>query len=364
MELTVYFFFDISEEKLEYTRRQRFLSHKPKSPSAECVVTAIQNAGFRQHRQTAVVLLTMTPPSPRHCRRSRALCHTHRSPNSLSMSLGRRRAVQSDCGPGTFPPGTEVQWTVSGDASRTKTTGRRYSQPRHYKRSRDLKTEDQEQTTLVISYEEFNFTVLDPPALLPDGNPAPTCTPHTEFGQASASRCGLTCCRPPSLSTVSNGGNIPASDWPPDTSPGVAVRALRCRRPDDRPVDRGLAAWMAVEATPAVLMASIWIGRIDTVDTGDHAPQTPAAPPVAVKVDWHQVEHVVHNSSARTPAHQPVRSGRHRRRSAHHGETREAVDAPSQLCSATSALSALLRYHPRRGGPVALSRRKKPWPCA
>lgn len=59
--------------------------------------------------------------------------------------------------------------------------------------------------------------------------------------------------------------------------------------PNMQPVSDLSQAWMNVYANPGGNYGINWIGQIDTVDTGDHPPQTPAAGPVAAvwKVSSH-----------------------------------------------------------------------------
>jgi hypothetical protein len=192
------------------------------------------------------------------------------------------------------PPGTEVQWTLSGDAELSnENNGAALFTAGSTKGPVNLKLKIKNGQFAGRLLSEFNFTVLEPTGTATRQQPG-TNLRHTQH------RAGVGFKMWANLlpSTVPFDG----VQWREHTGVGMATGHFagengRIHAPsgvaygaDNQPVNQLSQAWMAVEANPGGAHGVNWIGQIDTVDTGDHPPQTPAAGPVAAvwKVSSHK----------------------------------------------------------------------------
>ncbi len=193
------------------------------------------------------------------------------------------------------PVGTELHWIHSGDAelSNESSDGRALFTAGSTRGPVNLKLKIKNGPYAGRVLSEFNFTVLEPTGTATRQQPG-TNLRHTQ------NRAGVGFKMWANLlpSTVPFDG----VQWREHTGIGLATGHFagengRIHAPsgvaygaDNQPVNQLSQAWMAVEANPGGNYGINWIGQIDTVDTGDHPPQTPAAGPVAAvwKVSSHK----------------------------------------------------------------------------
>ena len=215
-------------------------------------------------------------------------------PGRLAGTLGVGEQFNLTAAPAP-PGGTELQWTLSGDAelSNESNDGRALFTAGSTKGPVTLKLKIKNGPYAGRVLSEHNFTVLEPTGTGTRQQPG-TNLRHTQ------NRAGVDFKMWANLlpATVPFDG----VQWREHTGVGLATGHFaaengRIHAPsgvaygaDNQPVNQLSQDWMAVYANPGGNYGVNWIGQVDTVDTGDHLPQTPAAGPVAAvwKVSSHK----------------------------------------------------------------------------
>jgi hypothetical protein len=260
------------------------------SPTRRCLQC---DAEFKAAAPVGAPALVAPPPLPAALAAIQGTATPAVHPGRVAGNLGVGEQFNLTVAPAP-PIGTEVHWALSGDAELSnENNGQALFTAGSTRGPVNLKLKIKTGPHAGHVLSEFNFTVLEPTGTATRQQPG-TNLRHTQ------NRAGV------GFKMWAN--LLPATvpfdgvQWREHTGIGLATGHFshengRIHAPsgvaygaDNQPVNQLSQDWMTVYANPGGNYGINWIGQIDTVDTGDHPPQTPAAGPVAAvwKVSSHK----------------------------------------------------------------------------